>query len=116
ESSFANIDPHSSLLDQMMMFFEGHIAYHKADMAMSRAVLKELSFSSTPQRQEDIREVMDVTFARMREIIDRAIRSGKASKPLYAGSAAWSMFALYYHLLQGFLCGFLDENQFRKDL
>jgi hypothetical protein len=29
---------------------------------------------------------------------------------------AWSTFALYYHLLLGFLCGFHTEVEFRKSL
>src|SRR5690606_34925933 len=92
------------------------IEYHKGDMVMSRTVLKELSFSHTPQRKEDIDEIMSSTFSRLGDIVQKAIDEGRTNKRLYAGTATWSIFALYYHLLQGFLCGFLPEEQFRKDL
>jgi AcrR family transcriptional regulator len=116
ESSFQSVDPDQPLLDQMMIFFEGHIEYHKGNMVMSRTVLKELSFSSTQQRKDDIDEIMQLTYARITKILERAIREGKVSKRLYPGTASWSIFALYYHLLQGFLCGFQTEVQMRKDL
>jgi AcrR family transcriptional regulator len=116
KSSHANVRREQPLLEQIMMFFEGHIEYHKNDMVLSRTVLKELSFSSTPQRQRDIDEVMTETYNRLSDILENAVRDGKTRKPLYVGTAAWSIFALYYHLLQGFLCGFFGEEKFRKDL
>ena len=115
EDSFAKIDQSKSLLDQIMMFFGGQIEYHKKDMAMSRAVLKEISFSNTPQRKEDIDQIMSHTYARLAEIVRRA-GSRDGARPVYAGTLSWSTFALYYHLLQGFLCGFLSEDDVRKDL
>lgn len=115
EDSFAKIDKDKSLLDQIMMFFEGQIEYHKNDMAMSRTVLKEISFSNTPQRKEDIDQIMTHIYGRLAEIIERA-KEGGAAEPAYITTVTWSSFALYYHLLQGFLCGFLSEEEFRKDL
>jgi len=115
EESFTKIDQNKSLLEQIMMFFEGQIEYHKEDMVMSRTVLKEISFSNTPQRKQDIDQIMSYTYIRLSEIVVRAKDAG-AAKPLYVGTITWSSFALYYHLLQGFLCGFLTEQDFRKDL
>ncbi len=114
ETAFAKVEQDKSLLDQIVMFFEGQIEYHKHDMVMSRTVLKEISFSNTPQRKEDIYQIMSRTYACLAEIVRRADRGG--SKPVYVGTVTWSTFALYYHLLQGFLCGFLSEDEFRKDL
>ncbi len=116
ETSFASVKPDRPLLEQIMMFFDGHIEYHKGDVVLSRTVLKELSFSSTPQRQQDITEIMDRTYGRLTEILERAVREDRVAKKIFIGTTAWSIFALYYHLLQGFLCGFLDEAEFRKDL
>lgn len=116
ECSFENIPPDAELLEQMMVFFDGHIEYHKQDPALSRTVLKELSFSCTEQRREDIDQIMQVSYDKLREVIEQAIADGRAGKALYVGTAAWSAFALYYHLLQGFLCGFISEQEFRKNL
>lgn len=116
ESSFENIPPDVDLLEQMMAFFDGHIEYHKKDQDLSRTVLKELSFSSAEQRRQDIDQIMQVSYEKLMEVIRRAIDEGRTRKTLYVGTAAWSAFALYYHLLQGFLCGFISEQEFRKDL
>jgi AcrR family transcriptional regulator len=115
EDSFMRVDQKKSLLEQILMFFEAQIEYHKKDIVMSRTVLKEISFSNTPQRKEDIDQIMSHTYARLTEIIQRASRA-EGSKQMYAGTVAWSSFALYYHLLQGFLCGFVSEQEVRKDL
>lgn len=116
EQSYAEIEPDSPLLDQLMVFFDGHIRYHNQDQALSRIVLKELSFSITEQRREDIDQIMTRTYAKLMKLIEKAKRDGRLEKRLYTGTAAWSAFALYYHLLQGFLCGFHSEAEFRKSL
>jgi len=116
EDSYTAVDPQDNLLDQILTFFDGHIEYHKKDKILSRTVLKELSFSNTEQRKQDIDHVMGISYAKLMEVIDRAQHDGKSEKSLYVGTAAWSSFALYYHLLQGFLCGFLSEEEFRKNL
>lgn len=116
DRSYAAIKPGTPLLEQLMAFFDGHIRYHKQDQALSRTVLKELSFSTTEQRREDINQVMNSTYAKLMKIIERARRDNRVSKDLYTGTTAWSAFALYYHLLQGYLCGFHDEEEFRKGL
>lgn len=115
EQAFAAVDPADSLLDQMMTFFDEHIEYHKRDQSLSRTVLKELSFSSTEQRRQDIAEIMEASYEKLRELIELAATPGD-EQPVYPGTLSWSAFALYYHLLQGFLCGFLDEDGFRKNL
>lgn len=116
DESYAAIEPGAPLLDQLMAFFDGHINYHMKDQALSRTVLKELSFSITEQRREDIDQIMNSTYAKLMKIIERARRDGRVSKEVFTGTTAWSAFALYYHLLQGYLCGFHTEEEFRKSL
>jgi AcrR family transcriptional regulator len=116
EESYAGTDPGAPLLEQLMEFFEGHIRYHRQDQVLSRTVLKELSFSTTEQRREDIDQITRRTYSKLMKLIEKARREGRLNKPLYTGTAAWSVFALYYHLLQGYLCGFHSEQEFRKGL
>ncbi|MDT8427618.1 MAG: TetR/AcrR family transcriptional regulator [Pseudomonadales bacterium] len=116
DDSYKMISPELPLIDQLMVFFMGHIDYHKVDKELSRTVLKELSFSSTPQRQEDIEQIVKVTYARLGQILERAASLGKTKKTLYLGTSSWSVFALYYHLLQAFLCDLMTEAEFRKNL
>jgi AcrR family transcriptional regulator len=116
EESYKAIEPGAPLLDQLMAFFDGHIRYHNQDHALSRTVLKELSFSTTDQRREDIDQIVTSAYSKLIKIIERARRDNRISKEIYTGTTAWSAFALYYHLLQGYLCGFHDEEEFRKSL
>lgn len=116
ETSYNNIPADASLLDQLMAFFDGHITYHNQDQSLSRTVLKELSFSTTEQRRKDIDQITRSTYSKMMRLIERASRDGRVTKEIYTGTMAWSAFALYYHLLQGYLCGFHSEEEFRKSL
>ncbi|MDP2283502.1 MAG: TetR/AcrR family transcriptional regulator [Pseudohongiella sp.] len=116
ETSYASIPADAPLLDQLMVFFEGHISYHTHDQALSRTVLKELSFSTTEQRRQDIDQIMHSTYSKLMKLIERARRDNRVTKEMYTGTMAWSSFALYYHLLQGYLCGFHTEDEFRKSL
>ena len=116
ETSYASIPADASLLDQLMVFFDVHICYHAHDQVLSRTVLKELSFSTTEQRRQDIDQITKSTYSKLMKLIERARRDKRVSKEMYTGTMAWSAFALYYHLLQGFLCGFHTEDEFRKSL
>ncbi|TFH70317.1 TetR/AcrR family transcriptional regulator [Gammaproteobacteria bacterium LSUCC0112] len=116
ETSYASIPPDAPLLDQLMVFFDGHISYHTQDQALSRTVLKELSFSTTEQRRQDIDQIMHSTYSKLMKLIERARRDKRVTKEMYTGTMAWSAFALYYHLLQGYLCGFHTEEEFRRSL
>jgi AcrR family transcriptional regulator len=116
ETSYASIPADAPLLDQLMVFFDVHIRYHAHDQVLSRTVLKELSFSTTEQRRQDIAQITQSTYSKLMKLIERARRDKRISKEMYTGTMAWSAFALYYHLLQGFLCGFHTEDEFRKNL
>jgi AcrR family transcriptional regulator len=114
QTSYASIPADAPLLDQLMAFFDVHIRYHAQDQVLSRTVLKELSFSTTEQRRQDIDQITQSTYSKLMKLIERARRDKRVSKEMYTGTMAWSAFALYYHLLQGFLCGFHTEDEFRK--
>jgi len=116
ETSYASIPADAPLLEQLMVFFDVHIRYHAHDQVLSRTVLKELSFSTTEQRRQDIAQITQSTYSKLMKLIERARRDKRISKEMYTGTMAWSAFALYYHLLQGFLCDFHTEDEFRKNL
>lgn len=116
ESAYEIIDPKDGVIDQFMTFFGVHIDYHKEDKLLSRTVLKELSFPTNPQRRHDIELIFNTAYDKLAQLLKRAIKDGKLSPTLYIGTAASSIFGLYYHLLQGFLCGFFTEKDFKKNL
>ena len=79
-------------------------------------MLNELSFSIEEQRRQDITQIMNSTYSKLMKLIERARRDQRLTKEVYTGTTAWSVFALYYHLLQGYLCGFHTDEEFRKSL
>jgi AcrR family transcriptional regulator len=111
-SAFEIIDPAESVIDQLMTFFSVHIDYHKEDQLLSKTVLKELSFPTNPKRRHDIELIFNTAYEKLALLLKRGLQDGK----LYIGTAASSIFGLYYHLLQGFLCGFFGEKEFKKNL
>lgn len=116
ESAFEIIDPKHSVIDQLMTFFTVHIDYHKEDQLLSRTVLKELSFPTNPKRRHDIELIFNTAYEKLALLLKRGIQDSKLNSTLYIGTAASSIFGLYYHLLQGFLCGFFGEKEFKKNL
>ena len=116
ESAFDIIDPQCPVIDQLMTFFSVHIDYHKEDQLLSRTVLKELSFPTNPKRRRDIELIFSTAYEKLAVLLKRGIKDGKLNSTLYVGTAASSIFGLYYHLLQGFLCGFFSEKEFKKNL
>ncbi len=116
ESAFDVIDLEGSIVDQLMRFFQVHINYHKEDPLLSRVVLKELSFPVNPARREDIELIFNTAYIKLTQLLKRGITEGKLSPKLYVGTAVTSIFGLFYHLLQGFLCEFFTEAEFQKNL
>lgn len=116
ESAFEIIDPRDPVIEQLMTFFSVHIDYHKEDQLLSKTVLKELSFPTNPKRRHDIELIFNTGYEKLALLLKRGIKDGKLDSALYIGTAASSIFGLYYHLLQGFLCGFFSEKEFKKNL
>lgn len=116
ESAFDTIDPQAEIIDQLMQFFEVHIDYYKEDRLLSRTVLKELSFPISPQRRHDIELIFDAAYQKLSLLLRRGINEGKIDSRLYVGTAVSSIFGLFYHLLQVFLCDFFCGERFRKNL
>ena len=116
ELAFDSVDPEDEVINQLMGFFQGHIDYHKEDRHLSRTVLKELSFPVNPQRRHDIELIFNTAYDKLTQLLKRSIKQGKLSSKLYLGTAVTSIFGLFYHLLQGFLCDFFGEDEFKKNL
>lgn len=116
ESAFEGIDTDESIIDQLMYFFQVHIDYHKEDLLLSRTVLKELSFPVNLQRRHDIELIFNTAYDKLAQLFKRGIKDGKVSPNFYTGTAVTSVFGLFYHLLQGFLCEFFSEEEFVKNL
>lgn len=116
EEAFNGIDPNEPVIDQLMCFFQVHIDYHKENRLLSRTVLRELSFPVNPQRRHDIELIFNTAYDKLAQSLKRSIEQEKVSPRLYIGTAVTSIFGLFYHLLQSFLCDFFGEEEFKKNL
>ncbi len=116
ENSFDSIPEHLPFIEQIMAFFDGHIEYHKENSVLARTVLKELSFPVTPQRHTDIRIIVTETYRKLGALVRRGIQDQKLPADIQIGTTVPSIFALYYHHLQGYLCEFITEDEFKKRL
>ncbi len=116
ETSFDSIPERLPFIEQIMAFFDGHIEYHKENSILARTVLKELSFPVTPQRHDDIRTIVSQTYRKLAALVRRATQDHKLPPDIAVSTTVSSIFALYYHPLQGYLCEFISEDEFKKNL
>lgn len=116
ETSFDSIPERLPFIEQVMAFFDGHIEYHKENSILARTVLKELSFPVTPQRHDDIKAIVSQTYRKLAALVRRAAQDHKLPNDIAVATTVSSIFALYYHHLQGYLCEFISEDEFKKNL
>lgn len=102
---FARLTANASAIDQMMTVFENMFDYHARDMELSRVLLKELVMPSSPERTDDIDELMDVIFDGLGNIAQRAGSVANADPELTARSA----FAIYYYALISWVGGAVER-------
>lgn len=107
--SFKKIKQSEPVVDQIMQVFERMIVYHERDLALTRILLKEVAIPSSPDRQEDLTELMTQIFAGFEGIIRRAQLSGGAPAHFDPQSAARAVFAFYYLGLFAWLGGTLSK-------
>lgn len=116
DSAYARIPAEEAIVDQVLAFFATHIDWHRAHQSLARTVLKELSFPGTAQRRDDVRLIMQATFARLTELLGRAQSLGQLAPDMPSATVVSSIFGLYFHHLQGFLGEFIDEEAFWQSL
>jgi len=116
DTAFEGIPAEAAVIDQVLAFFATHVAWHKEDPSLARTVLKELSFPATAQRREDVRSIVQATYAKLEELLARAQSRGVLPAHFVSGATVSSIFALYCHALLGFLGGFHSEAEFTRNL
>lgn len=101
---FASLPPEASTVDQMMTVFERMIDYHARDIGLARVLLKEIVFSTSPDRRTDISELMDAIYGGLAATVGDT----PLGKGIDAELVARSAFALYYYALISWLGGAFD--------
>jgi len=116
ERTFATLPQDKPLEEQLDQLFAGFIVYHKRDIDLSRALIKELAFLSNPDRKRDVSLLMTSVYGRIEELVTAAQARGEVRENVSGGFAARGIFAIYYHYLQSWLGGYSSLTEFKRML
>jgi AcrR family transcriptional regulator len=104
--------PDKPLLDQVLFLFEGFIAYHKRDVALSRALMKQIFFLDNPERRREVMHLMDDIYGKLGALVARAQAEGTFRPDVDPILAARNLFAIYIQLLNAWLGGYTNYSRF----
>jgi len=57
------------LIDQLMQVFGAMVAYHNRDLPLARALIREITILSGPERREDVRLLMRIIYDGIGDIV-----------------------------------------------
>ena len=114
--AFASLPPKASLLDQLLHVFDCFIAYHKRDLEIAHALIRQLSSVNGEESRNDINAFMRGLLARMTELVTDAQRRGELRDDFSPMLLARNLFALYYRLLQDWLAEYISYEQYAARL
>lgn len=103
-------------IDQLMHVFGMMIAYHAKDVELARALLKEVTILTTPERRHDIRVLMRAIYGGIADLVATAQKAGTFRADADPRFAAENLFAIYYLNLLGWLGGQTPKQKFMRDL
>lgn len=113
EKTYAKM-PNRPLAEQVLFLFEGFVAYHRRDVPLSRALMKEIFFLDNPVRRREVLRLMHSIYGRLGELIERAQAEGTFRTDANPILVARNLFAIYVHLLNSWLGGYMNYPRFTK--
>ena len=116
EDTYGKIKKSDSLLKQTMRLFNGFIEYHARDVAISRELIRELTFLSNEARVADINNIAGAITSKLSFFVDRAKERGKLSEGVDSSLFAQCLFSIYYQQLQNWLSGYVSRRVFQRNL
>lgn len=116
DRAYASCPKTASMLDQLMYVLNAFIAYHKQDLTLASALIKEITLVSNPERRADVNAMMDRIYRRLGALVERAQRTGVVRDDVDPLVAARNLFAIYYMGLLGWLGGYTSYAEFRATL
>jgi len=119
ETSYAAFDEATKsapLLDQLLSVFEAMAAYHARDQDISRILLKEAMFPSSPERIDDIHDLMAAIYRRMGSLVAARRQAEGLREDVDPVLAAQTMFSVYYFVLLTWLQGAITRSEFSDRL
>ena len=101
-----------SLLDQAIAFFEENVDYHERDMALARALMRQLSYVDSNDQRALVSQLLTRLMGHLAMLIDAAKTRGEVAAAAPLTATARTLFAIYFLHLNGLLNGYLDRTQF----
>jgi AcrR family transcriptional regulator len=105
-----------ALIDQLIAFFGTFVAYHERDLALARALMRQLGYVASGEQRAEVNELMTALLRRLAVLIEAAKGRGEARADTPLMGAAQAVFGIYYLNLGKLLSGFVNREQFDRDL
>ncbi len=115
DASFKKRARPAAVLEQLQSFLHGIVAYHAKDLELARALMKELTFLSNPERTRSVTRVADAIIERIREILEWGVAQGEIDRSRI-DLVARIMFSVFYQQQLAWLSGFLSREQLDDNL
>jgi len=100
EHAFATAPKKAPLLDKLVYYFDCFIAYHKRDLEIAQALIRELSSVHAPEQREKNKEFVRGLIGFIAKMVEEAQARGELRGDVPALILAHNLFALYYRLLE----------------
>ena len=110
------VSPDAPLIDQLMQVFGAMIAYHNRDLPLARALIREITILSHPERSKDVRALMRIIYSGISDIVIGASKREKIRTDLDLTLVSETFFGIYYVGLIGWLNGYISKQAFLKTL
>jgi AcrR family transcriptional regulator len=116
QTAFRKVSPDTPLVDQLMQVFGAMVAYHNRDLPLARALIREITILSGPDRKEDVRELMRIIYGGIGDVITAARAREKIRTGIDLVLVGEALFGIYYVGLIGWLNGHMTKQAFLKRL
>lgn len=116
ERAYQKARSEKTLIDQFTTFFQTLVEYHERDRPLAQALMRQLGYVQNDDQRAAVRDLMSGLLRRLAMLIDAAKTRGEVSDATALTAGAQAVFAIYYHALGMLLNGFLDREQFDRNL
>nr|RAV90693.1 hypothetical protein DBT45_10310 [Aerococcus tenax] len=116
EEVYGTIRKKAPLLEKAESLFDGFIEYHRRDVVIARALIRELSFSGNPGRRKDVLTIPEAIVEKLVHFVSAAQARGEIRADIDPVEAARCLFAIYYQQLQTWLGTYASHSAFKKNM
>lgn len=116
ESTYEDIDRKAPAKAQVLQLFQGFIDYHADDVEIARALIRELTFLSNPERVGLVNTIAAAIHSKLYRILEDAQRAGEIDREANLDLLPRVLLSVYYQQLQSWLGRATSLEQFKASL